>query len=148
VLGVALNLDERDIGVVILGNAESIEEGQQVRRTGEVLSVLVGDAYLGRVVDALGNPIDAQGELALTERRALELQAPTVVQRQDVSESLLTGIKAIDAMTADRPRPAPADHRRPADRQDHRLRRRHHQPEGQLGERRPEEAGSLHLRGR
>jgi F-type H+/Na+-transporting ATPase subunit alpha len=100
VLGVALNLDERDIGVVILGNAESIEEGQQVRRTGEVLSVLVGDAYLGRVVDALGNPIDAQGELALTERRALELQAPTVVQRQDVSESLLTGIKAIDAMTA------------------------------------------------
>jgi F-type H+/Na+-transporting ATPase subunit alpha len=100
VLGVALNLDERDIGVVILGNAESIEEGQQVRRTGEVLSVLVGDAYLGRVVDALGNPIDAQGELELTERRALELQAPTVVQRQDVSESLLTGIKAIDAMTA------------------------------------------------
>jgi F-type H+-transporting ATPase subunit alpha len=100
VLGVALNLDERDIGVVILGNAESIEEGQQVRRTGEVLSVLVGDAYLGRVVDALGNPIDAQGELDLTERRALELQAPTVVQRQDVSESLLTGIKAIDAMTA------------------------------------------------
>ena len=100
VLGVALNLDERDIGVVILGNAERIEEGQQVRRTGEVLSVLVGDAYLGRVVDALGNPIDAQGELALTERRALELQAPTVVQRQDVSESLLTGIKAIDAMTA------------------------------------------------
>jgi len=100
VLGVALNLDERDIGVVILGNAESIEEGQQVRRTGEVLSVLVGDAYLGRVVDALGNPIDAQGELDLSERRALELQAPTVVERQDVSESLLTGIKAIDAMTA------------------------------------------------
>jgi F-type H+/Na+-transporting ATPase subunit alpha len=100
VQGVALNLDERDIGVVVLGNADSIEEGQQVRRTAEVLSVLVGDAYLGRVVDALGHPIDAQGDLDLTERRALELQAPTVVQRQDVSESLLTGIKAIDAMTA------------------------------------------------
>jgi F-type H+/Na+-transporting ATPase subunit alpha len=100
VQGVALNLDERDIGVVVLGNADSIEEGQQVRRTGEVLSVLVGDAYLGRVVDALGHPIDGQGDLDLSERRALELQAPTVVQRQDVSESLLTGIKAIDAMTA------------------------------------------------
>ncbi|MGI8879947.1 MAG: F0F1 ATP synthase subunit alpha [Jatrophihabitans sp.] len=100
VQGVALNLDEREIGVVVLGNADQIEEGQQVKRTGEVLSVPVGDAYLGRVVDALGHPIDGQGELDLSERRALELQAPTVVQRQDVSESLLTGIKAIDAMTA------------------------------------------------
>ncbi len=100
VQGVALNLDERDIGVVVLGNAESIEEGQQVKRTGEVLSVPVGDAYLGRVVDALGHPIDGKGELDLSERRALELQAPTVVQRQDVKEALLTGIKAIDSMTA------------------------------------------------
>jgi F-type H+/Na+-transporting ATPase subunit alpha len=100
VQGVALNLDEREIGVVILGNAEAIEEGQQVKRTGEVLSVPVGDSYLGRVVDALGHPIDGLGEIELSERRALELQAPTVVQRQDVSESLLTGIKAIDAMTA------------------------------------------------
>jgi F-type H+-transporting ATPase subunit alpha len=99
-LGVALNLDVRDIGVVILGDASKIEEGQPVKRTGEVLSVPVGDGYLGRVVDALGNPIDGQGEIATETRRALELQAPTVVQRQDVKESMLTGIKAIDAMTA------------------------------------------------
>jgi F-type H+-transporting ATPase subunit alpha len=98
-LGVALNLDVRDIGVVILGDASKIEEGQPVKRTGEVLSVPVGDGYLGRVVDALGNPIDGQGEIATETRRALELQAPTVVQRQDVKESMLTGVKAIDAMT-------------------------------------------------
>ena len=99
-LGVALNLGVRDIGVVILGDASQIEEGQPVKRTGEVLSVPVGDGYLGRVVDALGSPIDGLGEIATDERRALELQAPSVVQRQDVKEPLLTGIKAIDAMTA------------------------------------------------
>jgi F-type H+-transporting ATPase subunit alpha len=99
-LGVALNLDVRDIGVVILGDASQIEEGQQVKRTGNILSVPVGDAFLGRVVNPLGVPIDGHGDIASTERRALELQAPTVVQRQGVSEPLLTGIKAIDAMTA------------------------------------------------
>ena len=99
-LGVALNLDVRDIGVVILGDASKIEEGQTVKRTGEVLSVPVGDGYLGRVVDALANPIDGLGEIETEGRRALELQAPTVVQRQDVKEALLTGIKAIDSMTA------------------------------------------------
>src|SRR3712207_3695703 len=98
-LGVALNLDVREIGVVILGDFAGIEEGQQVRRTGEVLSVAVGDGYLGRVVDPLGNPIDGAGPIATTGRRALELQAPTVVQRQSVKEPLQTGIKAIDAMT-------------------------------------------------
>jgi F-type H+/Na+-transporting ATPase subunit alpha len=100
VLGIALNLDVRDIGVVILGDASKIEEGQQVKRTGEILSVPVGDAYLGRVVNPLGNPIDGNGEIESSERRALELQAPSVVQRQEVREPLLTGIKAIDAMTA------------------------------------------------
>ncbi|SDJ30173.1 ATP synthase F1 subcomplex alpha subunit [Frankineae bacterium MT45] len=99
-LGIALNLDVRDIGVVILGDSAQIAEGQQVKRTGEILSVPVGDAYLGRVVNPLGQPIDGQGEIESTERRALELQAPTVVQRQEVREPLLTGIKAIDAMTA------------------------------------------------
>src|SRR3954453_23451485 len=99
-LGIALNLDVRDIGVVILGDASSIEEGQAVKRTGEILSVPVGDAYLGRVVNPLGKPIDGQGEIESNERRALELQAPSVVQRQEVREPLLTGIKAIDAMTA------------------------------------------------
>ena len=99
VLGVALNLDEHSIGVVILGESDKIEEGQQVRRTGEVLSVPVGDAFMGRVVNPLGQPIDGRGEIAATTRRALELQAPSVVQRQSVSEPLQTGIKAIDAMT-------------------------------------------------
>ncbi|MGY1650075.1 F0F1 ATP synthase subunit alpha [Geodermatophilus sp. SYSU D01119] len=99
VRGLALNLDVREVGVVILGDFAGIEEGQQVRRTGEVLSVPVGDGYLGRVVDPLGNPIDGAGEIATTGRRALELQAPTVVQRKSVHEPLQTGIKAIDAMT-------------------------------------------------
>jgi F-type H+-transporting ATPase subunit alpha len=99
VRGLALNLDVREIGVVVLGDYAGIEEGQQVRRTGEVLSVAVGDGYLGRVVDPLGNPIDGAGPIATTGRRALELQAPTVVQRQSVKEPLQTGIKAIDAMT-------------------------------------------------
>jgi F-type H+-transporting ATPase subunit alpha len=99
VRGLALNLDVREIGVVVLGDFAGIEEGQQVRRTGEVLSVPVGDGYLGRVVDPLGNPIDGAGPVETTGRRALELQAPTVVQRQSVKEPLQTGIKAIDAMT-------------------------------------------------
>ncbi len=99
VRGLALNLDVREVGVVVLGDYAGIEEGQQVRRTGEVLSVPVGDGYLGRVVDPLGNPIDGAGPITTTGRRALELQAPTVVQRQSVHEPMQTGIKAIDAMT-------------------------------------------------
>ena len=99
-LGLALNLDAREIGCVILGDPSAIEEGQPVRRTQQVLSVPVGDGFLGRVVDALGNPIDGKGEIAAQDRRILELQAPTVVQRQPVNEPLQTGIKAVDAMTA------------------------------------------------
>ena len=97
-LGLALNLDEREIGVVVLGNFEGIHEGMEVHRTGEVLSVPVGDAYLGRVVDPLGNPIDGLGEIKAETRRALELQAPGVMARKSVNEPLQTGIKAIDAM--------------------------------------------------
>jgi len=99
-LGIALNLDVREIGVVILGEFSGIEQGGIVRRTGEVLSVPVGDGYLGRVVDPLGNPIDGKGEIKAEARRILELQAPSVVQRQPVKEPMQTGIKAIDAMTA------------------------------------------------
>ena len=100
VRGIALNLDVREIGVVVLGNSEGIEEGSTVRRTGEILSVAVGDGYLGRVVDAMGDPIDGLGEIpGLTERRNLELQAAGVMDRQSVNEPLQTGIKAIDAMT-------------------------------------------------
>ncbi|TGD83874.1 F0F1 ATP synthase subunit alpha [Mycolicibacterium sp. CH28] len=99
VLGVALNLDEHSVGAVILGEFEKIAEGQQVKRTGEVLSVPVGDAFLGRVINPLGQPIDGRGDIESETRRELELQAPSVVQRQGVSEPLQTGIKAIDAMT-------------------------------------------------
>jgi F-type H+/Na+-transporting ATPase subunit alpha len=98
--GLALNLDPREIGVVVLGDFSKIEEGQTVRRTGEVLSVPIGDDFLGRVVDPLGSPLDGKGAIESEGLRALELQAPSVVQRQPVKESLATGIKAIDAMTA------------------------------------------------
>ncbi len=98
-LGLALNLDEDEIGVVVLGEFTGIEEGMEVTRTGEVLSVPVGEGFLGRVVDPLGNPIDGLGEITGIEgRRALELQAPGVMQRKSVHEPLQTGIKAIDAM--------------------------------------------------
>jgi len=99
VLGVALNLDEHDVGAVILGDFEKLAEGQQVKRTGEVLSVPVGDKFLGRVVDPLGHPIDGRGDIEAETRRALEIQAPSVVQRQGVKEPLQTGIKAIDSQT-------------------------------------------------
>src|ERR1700742_1125488 len=100
VRGIALNLDIREIGVVILGEFSEIEEGQTVKRTGEVLSVPVGDAFLGRMVGALGEPLDGLGPITDTTERAREVQAPSVVQRQPVKEPMQTGIKAIDAMTA------------------------------------------------
>ncbi len=100
VRGLALNLDVREIGVVILGEFNEIEEGQQVRRTGEILSVPVGDSFLGRMVGPLGEPLDGLGPIENTELRPLETQAPSVVERQPVREPLQTGIKAIDAMTA------------------------------------------------
>ncbi|GER24181.1 ATP synthase subunit alpha [Zafaria cholistanensis] len=97
-LGLAQNLDTREIGVVVLGDFTGIEEGQEVYRTGEILSVPVGDAFLGRVVDPLGQPIDDLGAIEAEGRRALELQAPGVTQRKSVHEPLQTGLKAIDAM--------------------------------------------------
>jgi len=97
--GLALNLEVREIGVVILGEFNEIQEGQQVKRTGEILSVPVGDAFLGRVVGPLGEPLDGQGPIEDTELRPLETQAPSVVERQPVKEPLQTGLKAIDAMT-------------------------------------------------
>ena len=98
-LGIALNLDVREIGVVVMGDYSKIEEGQTVRRTGEILSTPVGDNFMGRVVDPLGSPIDGLGPIEAEGRRILELQAPSVMQRQSVSEPLQTGIKAIDSMT-------------------------------------------------
>ena len=98
-LGLALNLELREVGVVVLGEFTGIEEGQEVRRTGQVLSVPVGDGYLGRVVDPVGDPIDGLGEVETVSRRALELQAPSVMQRKEVKEPMQTGLKAVDAMT-------------------------------------------------
>ena len=98
-MGIALNLEERQIGVVVLGDSDGIDEGSTVRGTGEVLSVPVGEGYLGRVVDAMGNPVDGLGEIKdVEERRALEIQAAGVMDRQEVREPLQTGLKAIDSM--------------------------------------------------
>src|SRR5205809_793815 len=98
-LGVAFNLDEDEIGCIIFGDASSIEEGDPVKQTGRILSVPVGDAFLGRVVNPIGEPVDGNGPIRATEYRALEIQAPSVVERQPVKEPLQTGIVAIDAMT-------------------------------------------------
>jgi F-type H+-transporting ATPase subunit alpha len=100
VLGVASNLDEDEIGCIILGDADHIEEGDPVKQTGRILSIPVGDGFLGRVIDALGRPLDGKGPIPSTETRNLEVQAPSVVNRQPVKEPLYTGISAIDAMTA------------------------------------------------
>ncbi|MCZ6663234.1 MAG: F0F1 ATP synthase subunit alpha [Actinobacteria bacterium] len=97
--GVTLNIDEDDLGVVLLGEASHIQEGDPVKQTGTVLSAPVGDGLLGRVIDPLGNPIDGKGPINTTERRLLETQAPSVIERQPVNEPLQTGIKAIDSMT-------------------------------------------------
>ncbi len=97
-VGVALNLEEDSIGVVLMGDATGVEEGMPVKQTGKVLSIGVGDAFLGRVIDPLGNPIDGKGPIDYSETRRLEVQAPSVVERQPVSEPLQTGIKAIDSM--------------------------------------------------
>jgi F-type H+-transporting ATPase subunit alpha len=99
VVGVALNLEEDEIGCVIFGDTEEIEEGQPVKRIGRILSVGVGDGVLGRVIDPLGRPLDGGEPIEFEAERALEVQAPTVIQRQPVKEPLQTGIKAIDAMT-------------------------------------------------
>ncbi|MFB3050062.1 MAG: F0F1 ATP synthase subunit alpha, partial [Acidimicrobiia bacterium] len=98
-IGTTFNLDPGEIGAVLMGESSHIEEGDEVRSTGRVLSVPVGDALLGRIVDSLGNPIDGKGPVNTTESRLLETQAPSVVQRQPVKEPLQTGIKAIDALT-------------------------------------------------
>ena len=98
-VGLALNLDEESIGCVVLGDAAEVSEGQPVKATGRILSVPVGDGLIGRVVDALGNPIDGKGALVGVEDRRMEIQAPGIMGRQPVHQPLQTGIKAIDAMT-------------------------------------------------
>ena len=96
--GMVMDLDSADVGVVLLGNFESVQEGMSVRRTGRIIEVPVGDAMIGRVVDSLGRPVDGRGPIAATEHRAIESPAPNVLNRQPVSVPLQTGIKAIDAL--------------------------------------------------
>ena len=98
VVGIAFNLEEDNVGVALFGDWKQVMEGQPVRRTGEVMSVPVGDAFLGRVVDPLGNPLDGQGPIAAAGTRPLEFKAPGVIQRKPVGEPLQTGLKAIDSM--------------------------------------------------
>jgi F-type H+-transporting ATPase subunit alpha len=100
VVGIAFNLEEDNVGVALFGEWHHVKEGEPVRRTGDVMSVPVGEGLLGRVVDPLGNPLDGQGPIEAAERRPLEFKAPGVIQRQPVKEPLQTGIKAIDSMTA------------------------------------------------
>ena len=145
-LGIALNLDTREIGVVILGDFDGIEEGQTVRRTGEILSVPVGDAYMGRVVDPLGKPDrrsrrDRERGPPCARAPGTRRDAPQVGAR--AARHRHQGDRRDDP---DRPRPAPADHRRPLDRQVDDRDRHDHQPEAVLGVRRPGQAGPLHLR--
>jgi F-type H+-transporting ATPase subunit alpha len=118
VFGIALNLEEDSVGAVLLGEFKDIKEGDLVKRTGRIISVPVGDEMLGRVVNALGQPIDGKGPIATKQFAPIERLAPGVVDRQSVKEPLQTGLKAIRRDGADRPRPARADHRRPADRED------------------------------
>ncbi|HEX2240243.1 MAG TPA: F0F1 ATP synthase subunit alpha, partial [Actinomycetota bacterium] len=98
-IGLAMNLDENLIGAIVLGDASHVEEGDPVKQTGKILSIGVGDGLLGRVVNALGEPVDGKGPIETTAQRALEVQAPGVTARQPVKEPLQTGIKAIDSMT-------------------------------------------------
>ncbi len=121
VRGMALNLETDNVGVVIFGPDTGIREGDTVKRTGAIVDVPVGKELLGRVVDALGNPIDGKGPIKATERRRVDVKAPGILPRKSVHEPMATGLKAIDALIPYRPRPARADHRRPPDRQD-----RHH----------------------
>ena len=98
ITALALNLEEDNIGSVVMGDWTTLHEGDVVRRTGRVLDIPVGAAYLGRVVDALGNPIDGRGDIPSEARRFIDIVAPGIVQRQPVKEPMMTGIKAIDSM--------------------------------------------------
>src|SRR5258706_1513846 len=98
VTGLALNLEADNVGAVLCGDWESIEEGDNVKRTGHLLEVPVGEGLLGRIVDPLGNPLDGKGDIAMTQTRPAEFKAPGVVQRQPVKEPMQTGLKAIDSM--------------------------------------------------
>ena len=129
VKGMALNLEEDNVGVVLFGSDEGIREGDIVRRTDRIVSVPVGKELLGRVVDALGEPIDGLGKINATEYSNSEVKAPGIIERRSVHEPVQTGLENRRRADSDRPRPARADHRRPSDRQNLNHSRHHHQSE-------------------
>ena len=146
--GIALNLDVREIGVVVLGEFSQIEEGQRVKRTGEVLSVPVGDGFLGRVVGPLGDPLDGLGPIeGHTRGAAAGAAGPDGGAAQAGDRAAADRHQGHRRHDPGRPRAARADHRRPADRQDHDRHRHDPEPEAELGLRRSGPAGALHLRG-
>ena len=127
IFGMVLNLEEDNVGAVLFGDPQAIQEGDEVKRTGRIAEVPVGEGLLGRVVNALGQPIDDKGPIKSTETRRIEIKAPGIIRRQPVKEPLQTGIKAIDSMLGYRARTARADHRRSPDRQDRDRDRHDHQ---------------------
>ena len=129
VRGMALNLETDNVGIVIFGADREIKEGQTVKRTRAIVDVPVGKGLLGRVVDALGNPIDGKGPIKADKRARVDVKAPGIIPRKSVHEPMATGLKADRRADPDRPRPARADHRRPPDRQDRDRARHHPQPE-------------------
>ena len=129
VYGMVLNLEEDNVGAVLLGSQKNINEGDTVKTTGRVVEVPVGDAMLGRVVNALGQPIDGKGPIQTSKYRQIERVASGVISRKSVDTPLQTGIKAIDSMVPIG-RTARADHRRPSDRKDSDCAGYHHQSEG------------------
>ncbi len=129
--GIAMNLEEDQVGAVLLGEYTEVSEGDEVKRTGEIMSVPAGEAMIGRVVNALGAPIDDKGPIAASRHIPVERIAPGVIARQPVREPMATGLKAIDSMIPDRPWPARTDHWRSPDRQDRRRARYHYQQQGQ-----------------
>jgi F-type H+-transporting ATPase subunit alpha len=126
----ALNLEADNVGVVIFGSDSAIREGSTAKRTGTIVVVPVGRGLLGRVVDALGNPIDGKGPIVTDQRSRVEVKAPGIIPRKSVHEPMQTGLKALDALVPVGRGPARADHRRTPDRQDRRRARYLHQPEG------------------
>ena len=128
VFGIAFNVDEDEIGVVLLGDYWHLHAGDEVERTGRVMDVAVGDGLLGRVIDPLGRPLDGSGPVAAGERLPIERPAAPIMDRAPVTVPLQTGLKVIDALIPDRARPARADPGRPADRQDRHRDRHHPQP--------------------
>ena len=133
VRGMALNLENDNVGIVIFGNDREIKEGQTVKRTGAIVDVPIGKGLLGRVVDALGNPIDGKGPIKADKRARVDVKAPGIIPRKSVHEPMATGLKAIELVDPDRPGSARADHRRSSDREDRD--RARHNPQSETAQR-------------